>query len=74
MAFSLQLTALAWFGVRRGQRWALWTVAIASALAYAIAVPLHFVYGLATLVHLGPFALVAVVLIVGIALARSGMR
>ena len=74
MAFSLQLTALAWFGVRRGQRWALWTVAIASALAYAIAVPLHFVYGLATLVHLGPFALVAVVLIVGIAFARSGMR
>lgn len=74
MAYALQVTALAWFGVRRGQVWALWTVAIASALAYAVAVPLHFVYGLATLVHLGPFALVAVVLVAGIALARSGMR
>ena len=74
MAYALQLTALAWFGVRRGQRWALWTVTAASALAYAVAVPLHFVYGLATLVHLGPFAVVAIVLIGGIALARSGMR
>lgn len=74
MAFALQLTALAWFGVRRRQRWALWTVAIGSAVAYAVAVPLHFVYGLATLVHLGPFALVALVLIAGMVLARSGMR
>jgi hypothetical protein len=74
MAFALQLSTLAWFGVRRGQHWALWTAAISSALAYALAVPLHFVYGLATWVHLGPFALVAVVLIAGIALARSGIR
>ena len=74
MAYALQLTALAWFGVRRRQPWALWTVAIGSAVAYAVAVPLHFVYGLATLVHLGPFALVALVLIAGIVLARSGMR
>ena len=74
MAYALQLTALAWFGVRRRQPWALWTVAIGSAVAYAVAVPLHFVYGLATLVHLGPFALVALVLIAGMVLARSGMR
>ena len=74
MAYALQLTALAWFGVRRRQPWALWTVAIGSAVAYAVAVPLHFVYGLATLVHLGPFALVALVLIAGMVLARGGMR
>lgn len=74
MAYALQLTALAWFGVRRRQPWALWTVAIGSAVAYAVAVPLHFVYGLATLIHLGPFALVALVLIAGMVLARSGMR
>ena len=73
MAFAIQLGGLAWYGVRRGMRWALWTVAIASAVAYLIAVPLHFVYGFATLVHLGPFALVGVVLVAGVWLARSGM-
>jgi hypothetical protein len=73
MSFAIQIGALAWYGVRRRQRWALWTIAVASGVAYVIAVPLHFVYGLATLVHLGPFALVAIVLIAGIWLARSGM-
>jgi hypothetical protein len=73
MAFAIQIGALAWYGVRRRQRWALWTIAVASVAAYLIAIPLHFVYGLATLVHLGPFALVAIVLIAGIWLAQSGM-
>jgi hypothetical protein len=74
MAFALQIAVLAWFGVRRGQAWALWTVAISAGIAYVVGVPLHFVYGLATLVHLGPFGVVAVVLIAGIGIARSGMR
>lgn len=74
MAFALQMSALAWFGVRRGQRWALWTTAISAGIVYVVGVPLHFVYGLATVVHLGPFAVVAIVLIAGFGLARSGMR
>ena len=74
MASSVQSTALAWFGVRRGMRWALWTVTVAFALSYLIGVPLHFVYGLATLVHLGPFGLVAVLLIAGVWIAHSGMN
>jgi hypothetical protein len=73
MAFALLLSGLGWFGVRRGERWALWTAAAGSAIAYAVAVPLHFVYGLATVVHLGPFALVAVVLIAGTWAAATGM-
>lgn len=73
MAFAVQLMGLGWFGVRRGQRWALWTAAAASVVAYAIAVPLHFVYGLATLVHLGPFAIVAAVLVAGTWIAATGM-
>ena len=73
MAFAIQIGALAWFGVRRRLRWALWTVAAAAAVAYLVAVPLHFVYGLATVVHLGPFAIVAAVLVAGIWLAHSGM-
>ena len=72
MAFAIQVGALAWYGVRRGARWALWTVAVASAVAYVVAVPLHFVYGLATLAHLGPFAIVAALLVAGIWLARGG--
>ena len=74
MAFAVQLTGLAWFGVRRGERWALWTAAISAAVAYVVAVPLHFVYGLATPVHLGPFALVALVLLAGTWIASTGMR
>ena len=74
MAFAVQLMGLAWFGVRRGERWALWTAAGSAALAYLVAVPLHFVYGLATLLHLGPFGLVALVLIAGTWSASTGMR
>lgn len=74
MAFSVQLMGLAWFGIRRGQRWALWTAAGSTALAYVVVVPLHFFYGLATLVHLGPFGLVALVLIAGTWSASTGMR
>ena len=73
MAFALQLMGLAWFGIRRGERWALWTAAGSAALAYVVAVPLHFVYGLATLLHLGPFGLVALVLIAGTWSAGTGM-
>ena len=39
-----------------------------------MAVPLHFVYGLATPLHLGPFALVALVLLAGAWIAATGMR
>ncbi|HLJ01906.1 MAG TPA: hypothetical protein VKT31_00620 [Solirubrobacteraceae bacterium] len=73
MAFGLQLAALAWFGVRRGERWALWTAAVATALGYLVAVPLHFVYGFATVVHLGPFGVVAAVMIAGVWIAITGM-
>jgi hypothetical protein len=74
MAFALQLMGLAWFGIRRGERWALWTATGPAALAYVVGVPLHFVYGLATLPHLGPFGLVALVLIAGTWSASTGMR
>jgi hypothetical protein len=73
MAFALQLMGLAWFGIRQGARWALWTAAVSTALAYLVAVPLHFVYGLATLPHLGPFGLVALLLIAGTWSASTGI-
>jgi len=73
IAFSMELVALAWFGVRRGESWALRTAVISMTVAYVIAVPLHFVYGLATPLHLGPFALVAIIFFAGAELARRGM-
>jgi hypothetical protein len=73
IAYGAQLMALAWYGIRSAQAWALWTIAISALLAYAIGVPLHFVYGFATLVHLGPFGLVAIVLAAGLGLAWTGL-
>lgn len=70
---GISLTALAWFGVRRGQGWALWTALGAYLTALAIGLPIHYVYGLATLVHVGPFYLVTAFVIVGAVLAYSGM-
>ena len=38
--------ALAWYGIRRGERWALWTILLGTAITAAVAVPLHYPYGL----------------------------
>ncbi|MGE5072539.1 MAG: hypothetical protein ACM3MF_03855, partial [Anaerolineae bacterium] len=54
MAFGATIIALAWFGIRTGQKWALWTAFGAHMLVYLVGLPLHFVYGFATLGHLGP--------------------
>jgi hypothetical protein len=62
--------ALAWFGIRRGQRWALGTTLFASLIATVLALPLHYVYGLATLWHLGPLYLDVVILLIGVGLAQ----
>ena len=39
--------ALAWYGIRRGERWALWTILLGPAITAAVALPLHYPYGLA---------------------------
>lgn len=61
MALGLVVAALAWFGIRRGLRWAWWACVSAVFTAAAVGLPAHFFYNLATLGHLGPsFALLAV--------------
>src|SRR6266576_382844 len=72
LAFGMVVIALAWFGIRRGQRWALGTTLFASVIATVLALPLHYVYGLATLWHLGPLYLDLAMLLIGIALAQRG--
>ncbi len=69
---GIMLTALAWFGVRRGERWALWTALVAYMVGLLIGLPIHYVYGLATLVHVGPFYVVTALVLIGSGLALSG--
>lgn len=73
IALGVAVVALAWHGVRRGQRWALWTAVVAPVTGLVLAVPLHYVYGIATLGHLRPIYLDAGILLVGTFLAWQGV-
>ncbi len=70
IALGVAVIALAWYGIRTGQRWALWTALLAPVIALVLALPLHYVYGLATLGHLGLIYLDAAILLVGTVLAH----
>jgi|ERR1700730_6880785 len=70
---GMMLSALAWFGVRRGERWALWTALLAYMVGLVVGLPIHYVYGLATLVHVGPFYVVTALVLLGSGLALSGL-
>jgi hypothetical protein len=52
-AAGIAVAALAWYGVRRGERWA-WVYAVIVPLAaLAVALPAHYPWGFATIGHLG---------------------
>lgn len=70
IALGLAVVAIAWRGIRTGQRWALWTALLVPVIAVALALPPHYAYGLATIGHLGPIYLDVLVLVVGVVLAR----
>ena len=71
---SFAVVALAWFGIRTGQKWALWTAFIAPVIALLIGLPLHYVYGLDTLGHLGPIYLDVVILMVGTVMSYNALK
>ena len=73
IALGIAVIALAFYGIRRGERWALWTAFLAPVVAVGIALPLHFVYGIATFGHLGLIYLDAVILLVGTIVAYRQM-
>lgn len=73
IALGIAVIALAWNGIRSGQRWALWTAFVAPVVGVGIALPLHFVYGIGTMGHLGLIYLDAVILLVGTVLAAKAM-
>ena len=74
IALGVAVIALALFGIRRGERWAMWTAFLAPVVAVAIALPLHFPYGFATLGHLGLIYLDAGILLVGTVISYRALR
>lgn len=74
IALGLTMIALAWFGIRRGERWALWAAVIPPLIALVIGLPVHYEYGLATAGHLGPVYLVLLVLVIGTVLSYRTLR
>lgn len=73
IALGIAVIALAWNGIRAGQRWALWTAFLAPVVAVGLALPLHYPYGFATLGHLGLIYLDAAILLVGTVLAAKAL-
>jgi hypothetical protein len=69
IALGVAVIALAWFGVRHGQRWALGAAFLAPLIGVGLALPLHFVYGFATMGHLGLIYLDVAIWLVGIVLS-----
>lgn len=65
IALGVAVIALAWFGIRNGERWAMWTAFLTPVIAVGIALPLHFAYGIGTLGHLGLIYLDALILLIG---------
>ena len=73
-AAGLAVVALSWFGVRRGERWALATAVAVPVLALGVALPAHYPWGLATLGHLGLIYLAVLIFLVGVVLVLTSMR
>lgn len=71
---GIAVIALAMFGIRRGESWALWTAFLAPVAAVGIALPLHFPFHFATLGHLGLIYLDAAILLVGTIISYRAMR
>ena len=65
VALGVAVVSLAWNGMRRGCRWAALTVLTVVLVASLITLPLHYVYGLATLGHLGSLYVAVALLVIG---------
>jgi hypothetical protein len=74
VALGVAVISLAWNGLRVHARWAAWTVAVVVIVATAITLPLHYVYGLATLGHLGTLYVDVLLLLAGSALSLRSAR
>ena len=73
-ATGLAVLGLSWFGVRRGQKWAWVTAVISPVVGLAVALPLHYVYGFATLGHLGLIYLATLIFVIGALISLIGLK
>ena len=76
VAVGVAVIALAWFGVRRGQRWA-WATAVALPAVFLVhSLPVHGTAGFTydALAHLGPGIVWLPALLLGAVLADRGLR
>jgi len=74
IALGVAVIALAWFGIRNRERWAMWTAFIAPVIGVGIALPLHFTYGIGTIGHLGLIYLDALILLVGTVMSYNALK
>lgn len=76
VALGITGSGLAWYGVRRGQRWA-WSVSVLAFVAgVTIGLPMHYVGGFHVdqLRHLGPPYAILALFVVGAGMAFTGLR
>lgn len=50
---GIAIVGLAWFGLQARQRWSLWVMVTAAAVALVVSTPMHHLHGFDTLVHMG---------------------
>lgn len=76
LAVGIALVVLAWYGIRRGERWAWTTSIVLPVVFFAFSLPVHQTveFDFHTLLHMGPAGIGAPVLIAGIVLAHRGLR
>lgn len=73
-ATGLAVLGLTWYGIRKRQMWA-WAYAVASpVLGLAVALPLHYVYGLDTIGHLGLIYLATLIFVIGALMTLVDLR
>jgi phosphoglycerol transferase MdoB-like AlkP superfamily enzyme len=65
MALGVAVISLGWNGLRARLAWASWTVLLVVGVAVAVSLPLHYVYGLATMGHLGSLYIAVAMLVFG---------
>lgn len=76
VAIGIAVVALAWFGVRRGRRWALTTALVVPLVFLVPSLGVHrtVAFSYHTLVHLGPAAVGGPLLFAGVVLSSLGLH
>lgn len=70
---GLSLFFLSWFGVRQGIKWAYWGAVMSGILGLTVSLPLHYVYGLDSIEHLGILYLATIIFVVGALISLKGI-